>query len=174
MGAGSSRPVTRSRTMADLTFNCPQCGQNLTTDESLTGSEIECPSCTKPIKIPSAGDENVQRAEAEPTAPPVAEEPESKKLAVPVHEGEKVLLKKESSKKEEEEITGDGKICVKTIKRGDCIELGLDKFDESVNLFLEKIAREQIISVHSMNYSHFDPTTQKYLPDYAAMIVYER
>ena len=174
MGAGSSRPVTRSRTMADLTFNCPQCGQNLTTDESLTGSEIECPSCTKSIRIPSAGDENVQRAEAEPTAPPVAEEPESKKLAVPVHEGEKVLLKKESSKKEEEEITGDGKICVKTIKRGDCIELGLDKFDESVNLFLEKIAREQIISVHSMNYSHFDPTTQKYLPDYAAMIVYER
>ena len=160
--------------MADLTFNCPQCGQNLTTDESLTGSEIECPSCTKPIKIPSAGDENVQRAEAEPTAPPVAEEPESKKLAVPVHEGEEVLLKKESSKKEEKEITGDGKICVKTIKRGDCIELGLDKFDEAVNLFLEKIAREQIISVHSLNYSHFDPTTQKYLPDYAAMIVYER
>ena len=159
--------------MADLTFNCPQCGQNLTTDESLTGSEIECPSCTKPIKIPSAGDENVQRAEAEPTAPPVAEEPESKKLAVPVHEGEQVLLKKESSKKEEE-ITGDGKICIKTIKRGDCIELGLDKFDESVNKFLEKFSREQILSLHSLNYSHFDPTTQKYLPDYAAMIVYER
>ena len=116
----------------------------------------------------------MQRAEAEPTAPPVTEEPESKKLAVPVHEGEQVLLKKESSKKEEKEITGDGKICVKTIKRGDCIELGLDKFDESVNLFLEKLAREQIISVHSLNYSHFDPTTQKYLPDYAAMIVYER
>ncbi|SVB97194.1 uncharacterized protein METZ01_LOCUS250048, partial [marine metagenome] len=46
--------------MADLTFNCPLCGQNLTTDEGLSGSEIECPSCTKPIKIPSAGDENVQ------------------------------------------------------------------------------------------------------------------
>ena len=160
--------------MADLTFNCPQCGQNLTTDESLTGSEIECPSCTKPIKIPSAGDENVQGEEAKPTAPPVAEEPEPQKLVVPVHEGGEVLLKKERPKKEDEEITGDGKICVKTIKRGDCIELGQDKFDETINLFLSKFSREQIISVHGLNYSHFDPTTQKYLPDYATMIVYER
>ena len=159
--------------MADLTFNCPLCGQNLTTDEGLSGSEIECPSCTKPIKIPSAGDENVQKVEAEPTAPTVATEPEPKKLAVPAHGGSEILLKKERSKKEEE-ITGDGKICVKTIKRGDCIELGLDKFDESVNKFLEKFSREQIVSLHSLNYSHFDPTTQKYLPDYAAMIVYER
>ena len=72
--------------MADLTFDCPLCGQNLTTDEGLSGSEIECPSCTKPIKIPSADDENVQKVETEPTAPPVATEPEPKKLAVPVHE----------------------------------------------------------------------------------------
>ena len=55
--------------MADLNFNCPQCGQNLTTDESLSGSEIECPSCSKPIEIPSAGDENVERTEAEPAPP---------------------------------------------------------------------------------------------------------
>ena len=158
--------------MADLNFNCPQCGQNLTTDESLSGSEIECPSCSKPIEIPSAGDENVDRTEAEP-APPVTEEPEPKKLAVPIHEGGEELLKKASSHKEEE-ISGDGRICVKTIKRGDCIELGLDKFDEEVNKFIEKFSREQIISVHSLNYSHFDPGTQKYLPDYAALIVYER
>ncbi len=158
--------------MADLNFNCPQCGQNLTTDESLSGSEIECPSCSKAIEIPSAGDENVERTEAEP-APPVTAEPEPKKLAVPVHEGGEELLKKSSSHKEKE-ISGDGRICVKTIKRGDCIELGLDKFDEEVNKFIEKFSREQIISVHSLNYSHFDPGTQKYLPDYAALIVYER
>ena len=158
--------------MADLNFNCPQCGQNLTTDESLSGSEIECPSCSKAIEIPSAGDENVERTEAEP-APPVTAEPEPKKLAVPVHEGGEELLKKSSSHKEEE-ISGDGRICVKTIKRGDCIELGLDKFDETINLYLSKFSREQIISIHGLNYSHFDPTTQKYLPDYAAMIVYER
>ncbi len=158
--------------MADLNFNCPQCGQNLTTDESLSGSEIECPSCSKAIEIPSAGDENVERTEAEP-APPVTAEPEPKKLAVAVHEGGEELLKKSSPHKEKE-ISGDGRICVKTIKRGDCIELGQDKFDEEVNKFIEKFSREQIISVHSLNYSHFDPSTQKYLPDYAALIVYER
>ena len=115
----------------------------------------------------------MQKVEAEPTAPTVATEPEPKKLAVPEHGDGEILLKKESSKKEEE-ITGDGKICVKTIKRGDCIELGQDKFDETINNFLEKFSREQIISLHPLNYSHFDPTTQKYLPDYAALIVYER
>ena len=160
--------------MADLNFNCPKCGQNLTTDESLSGSDIECPSCSKPIEIPSVGDENVDRIEAEP-APPVTAESEPKKLAVAVHEGGEELLKKSSSHKEKKkEISGDGKICVKTIKRGDCIELGQDKFDEEVNDFIGKFSREQIISVHSLNYSHFDPTTQKYLPDYAALIVYER
>ena len=115
----------------------------------------------------------MQKVETEPTEPPVDTELEPKKLAVPVHEGGEVLLKKESAKKEEE-ISGDGKICVKTIKRGDCTELGQDKFDDTVNKFLEKFSREQIISLHALNYSHFDPTTQKYLPDYAAMIVYER
>ena len=160
--------------MADLNFDCPKCDQNLAVDESLSGSEIECPSCSKPIKIPEADDENVQRTEAEPPSPSVANEPEAKKLAVPVHEGDEIMLKKKSSAQVAEEISGDGKICVKTIKRGECIELGLDKFDEAVNKFLEKFSRKQIISVHSLNYSHFDPTTQKYLPDYAAMIVYER
>ena len=46
--------------------------------------------------------------------------------------------------------------------------LRLDRFGRLV------LSREQIVSVHSLNYSHFDPSTQKYLPDYAAMIVYER
>ena len=116
--------------MADLTFNCPLCGQNLTTDEGLSGSEIECPSCTKPIKIPSAGDENVQKVETEPTAPPVATEPEAKKLAVPVHEGGELLLKKESSKKEEE-ITGDGRICVKIYKIVELNEKKWSKFNKT-------------------------------------------
>ena len=160
--------------MADLNFNCPQCGQNLTTDETLTGSEIECPSCNKPIQIPAAGDENVKKVESEPPTPPVTSEPEAKKLAVPVHEGSTELLLKKESTKKEEEVSGDGKIRVKTIKRGDCIELGQDKFDEAVNEFIEKFTREQIISVQTVNYAHFDATTQKYLDDCGALIVYER
>ena len=65
--------------MADLNFNCPKCEQNLTTDESLSGSKIDCPSCNTPFEVPSAGDENVERTEAEPP-PPVTGEPEPKKL----------------------------------------------------------------------------------------------
>ena len=81
--------------MADLNFNCPKCEQNLTTDESLSGSKIDCPSCNTPFEVPSAGDENVERTEAEPE-PPVTAEPEPKKLAVPVHQGGEELLKKSS------------------------------------------------------------------------------
>ena len=59
--------------MADLNFYCPKCDQNLAVDESLSGSEIECPTCSKPIKIPEADDENVQRLSlihiSEPTRP---------------------------------------------------------------------------------------------------------
>ena len=83
-----------------------------------------------------------------------------------------VLVKNKES--EEEAATGDGRICVKTIKRGECIELGHDKFDQVLNEFLAKLNRDQIISIQSVNYAHFDPSTQKYLDDYGAMIVYER
>ena len=74
---------------------------------------------------------------------------------------------------EEELMSGDGRICVKTIKRGECIELGHDKFDDVLNEFLAKLNRDQIISIQSVNYAHFDPSTQKYLNDYGAMIVYQ-
>ena len=95
--------------MTDLNFDCPQCGQNLTTDESLSGSDIECPSCDKPITIPAADDPNVKRVEADALTPPVTDGPEPKKIAVPVHAGGEELLKKASSKKEEE-ITGENLI----------------------------------------------------------------
>ena len=44
-------------------------------------------------------------------------------------------------------MSGDGRICVKTIKRGECIELGHDKFDDVLNEFLAKLNRDQIISI---------------------------
>ena len=48
------------------------------------------------------------------------------------------------------------------------------KFDEALNEFLSKLKREQILSVHPVNYAHYDPATQKYLDDYGAMVIYER
>ena len=92
---------------------------------------------------------------------------------MPVREGKpEVLVKTKAA--EEEEAKGDGTIRVKTIKRGECIELGHDKFDEVLNEFLAKLKREQIISIQSVNYAHYDPSTQKYLDDYGAMVIYQR
>ena len=51
------------------------------------------------------------------------------------------MLKKSTPHKEKE-IRGDGKICVKTIKRGDCIELGMDKFDEAGQQRMRALGRE--------------------------------
>ena len=43
-------------TMVDLTFKRPKCRNKLTADENLSGSEMECPYCTKPIIIPRRED----------------------------------------------------------------------------------------------------------------------
>ena len=40
--------------MADINFDCPHCGQNLETDESLSGSGIDCPVCKKFLTIPGS------------------------------------------------------------------------------------------------------------------------
>ena len=55
--------------MADLNFDCPHCGQNLTTDESISGEQIDCPNCSKPFEIPKPGEQNVTVIET-PPAPP--------------------------------------------------------------------------------------------------------
>ena len=38
--------------MADINFDCPHCGQNLETDEILSGTGIDCPVCKKFLIIP--------------------------------------------------------------------------------------------------------------------------
>ncbi len=39
--------------MADINFDCPHCGQNLETDEVLSGAGIDCPVCENYITIPN-------------------------------------------------------------------------------------------------------------------------
>jgi len=38
--------------MAQFKFSCPACGQNITCDSSLSGSETQCPACHRAIIIP--------------------------------------------------------------------------------------------------------------------------
>ena len=40
--------------MADINFDCPHCGQNLETDEILSGRGIDCPVCKKFLIIPGS------------------------------------------------------------------------------------------------------------------------
>ena len=40
--------------MADINFDCPHCGQNLETDDILSGSGIDCPVCKKFLTIPGS------------------------------------------------------------------------------------------------------------------------
>lgn len=42
--------------MPDLNFDCPQCGQNLDAPDDMAGLFVECPSCSKIIKVPRPGD----------------------------------------------------------------------------------------------------------------------
>jgi hypothetical protein len=38
--------------MAEINFNCPHCGQDLTGPEEMAGETIDCPVCEKSFQIP--------------------------------------------------------------------------------------------------------------------------
>ncbi len=38
--------------MAEITFSCPQCGQNIKCGSSYIGSQINCPACRQAITVP--------------------------------------------------------------------------------------------------------------------------
>ena len=71
----------RSSTMADLNFDFTHCGQNLTTDESISEEQIDCPNCSKPFEIPKPGEQNVTVIETPPAPPKEKAKPESKKYS---------------------------------------------------------------------------------------------
>ncbi|MGD0650264.1 MAG: DUF4177 domain-containing protein [Verrucomicrobiia bacterium] len=41
--------------MADITFNCPECGGSLSVDREGAGRMVACPVCAKQIQIPDPG-----------------------------------------------------------------------------------------------------------------------
>ncbi len=65
--------------MIDVNFDCPQCGQNLDAPEDMAGLFIECPACTKIIKVPTVAeaqrqaeaDRPASETEYRPAPPPV-------------------------------------------------------------------------------------------------------
>ena len=45
--------------MADISFNCPECGKNLVIAETGAGRSVDCPGCGKGITVPEASNMSV-------------------------------------------------------------------------------------------------------------------
>lgn len=169
----------------DVIFNCPKCEQELAVDSSAAGTEIPCPSCGEQIVIPQP-ESSVARpgVESDHGAPRFAANPSNpisssaaakieRHLRVPVHSTpaasliEKPLIPLEAAK------DADKTIHTKTIRHGECIEVGHDKFDEIVTKFLAKVGEANIISINTISYSHIDIGSQKILNDFGVLVVYK-
>jgi DNA-directed RNA polymerase subunit RPC12/RpoP len=169
----------------DIVFNCSKCSQELAVDETAGGEQIECPTCATMLVVPPP-DQNrlapsqpapVLVAAAPPPPPPAAAPvPESAKndhhrqLAVPQHSGPAEVLVKKANHTELKEKK-PAQLRTKCIKRGQCVEVGHDLFDEKVAEFIHKIGDTNIVSIHPLSYGAMD-TTGHMLPDYGVMIVY--
>ncbi len=155
-------------------------------DSTGAGSEIQCPSCGQKILIPA---EAALPPASAPAGPADSGHPSAHQhtiassaaarvemhLKVPVRDkpGE-VLIAKPKPPLEAVAKGADKKIRVRTIRHAACIESGHDKFDERVTEFLGEIGEANVISVHTIGYTHFDVSIQKIVEDYGLVIVYRR
>jgi DNA-directed RNA polymerase subunit RPC12/RpoP len=172
----------------DLIFNCPKCGQELEVDASGAGEEITCPSCSQIIRIPEnapvaatppadgAPAAGSWAAAAQQAAGAISTSAAAKvemHLKVPVRStrGE-TLIAKPSVPLEAAAKTSDRQLHVKCIRHVDCVEVGHDRFDETVTNFLGKIGEVNMVSITTLAYSHIDISSQKLLTDYGVMILY--
>lgn len=168
----------------DIIFNCPFCDQELAADPVDSGTEIECPSCSKTIKIPAAGGADVRSAPVATAAP--APEPVApaggpstsphrpmKEFTVPQRATSESLIQKPNRPLEVAAKDTGRHLRVKTIKHGDCVEVGKDKFDEVTTDFLAKIGDDNFVSITPVSYTHVDVGTQKFIADFAVVIVYK-
>ena len=180
----------------DLIFNCPKCGQELEVDASGAGEEINCPSCNQTIRIPESGPVTAASpsAAASAAAAPAtgnwaaaaqqagqagaigssAAAKIEMHLKVPVRStrGE-TLIAKPSVPLEAAARTSDRQLQVKCIRHVDCVEVGHDRFDETVSNFLAKIGEANMVSITTLAYSHIDISSQKQLTDYGVMILWQ-
>jgi DNA-directed RNA polymerase subunit RPC12/RpoP len=163
----------------DITFNCPNCDQELAVDASGAGSEIECPACSQTITVPALEPEMASAtggpAPAAPAAPPGPAK-EDKHYSVPVHEhtAAETLIKKPTVRPLDVVAKeGDKTMRIRTIRRTDCQEVNKDRFDEIVSEFLEKVGQPNIVSINTINYSFVELSTHHLLQDYGVMIVFK-
>ena len=162
----------------EIIFNCPNCDQELSVDGEGAGSEIKCPTCGAKITIP---DKSPELASAPVPAGgvhpinPIASSAAAKiemHLKVPVRDKPGESLVKKAVPLTVAAKAGDKRIRIRTIRHAQCIEAGHDKFDERITEFLNEVGESNIISVHVLNYEHFDVGLQKILVDFGVMVVF--
>jgi DNA-directed RNA polymerase subunit RPC12/RpoP len=168
----------------DVIFNCPKCEQELAVDSSGSGTEIQCPACGETIVIPEPqsvvprpgvpADGPATRFEAHPINA-IASSAAAKvelHLKVPTNKTAESLIAKPLAPLDVAAKDTDKKIRTKTIRHTDCIEVGHDKFDEVVSIFLARVGEANIISINPINYTNLDIGTQKLMTEYGVFIVY--
>lgn len=154
----------------DLIFQCPNCDQEMAVDSVAAGTEIECPSCNHTLTVPEAVPQNIQTLN--PIAASAAAR-EDRHFSVPSHETPaEALIKKPPAPLEIAAKDGDKRLRVRTIKHGDCVEVGKDRFDDLLTEFLAKVGEANIVSITPIFYSHTDIATRQLMTDYAVLVVY--
>ena len=167
----------------EIIFNCPNCGQELAVDSEGAGSQIPCPTCSETITIPQ-GPPKPAGAAHPPTdvhAPSLAPSAIASSAAAKVEMHLKVpvrstpapsLIKKAAVPLEAVAKGADKQICVRTMRHDKCVDSGHDRFDEMTSKFLQEVGEQNIISIHPINFEHFDVQTQKVMTDYGLVIIY--
>ena len=166
----------------EIIFNCPKCNQELSVDGSGAGSELPCPTCGETITIPTEPAKSAPvNAPDEPHAPRLAPSAIASSAAAKVEFHLKVpvrdkpsesLIKKSAVPLDAIAKGADKQIRVRTIRHDKCIDAGHDKFDEIVSKVLADIGEHNVISIHNINFEHFDVQTQKVMTDYGLVIVF--
>jgi DNA-directed RNA polymerase subunit RPC12/RpoP len=166
----------------EIVFNCPNCSQELAVDAAGAGSEIPCPTCGESITIPQEPAKHVPEnppaeVHAASLAPSAMASSAAAKvefhLKVPVRDKpSESLIKKAAVPLDAVARGADKQIRVRTMRHDKCIDAGHDKFDEMVSKVLANIGEQNIISMHAINYEHFDVQTQKVMTDYGLVIVF--
>ena len=143
--------------MADITFSCPSCNQLLTADDSLVGREIGCPSCNETIIVQD------QSGMAGGSGGGL-------RLSVPTGGGDPNAIQK-PAKPLDAAAKAAFSIRCKTIRHHECVNNGVDKFDETVGSFLGSIGEDNRLSMESIQYSRIEKEVP--MIDYGVMIIYK-
>jgi len=157
----------------DINFKCPNCGQELSADESGAGSAIQCPACNGnlviPAGVPAAG--GPAGGSLNPIASSAAAR-EHKHFSVPQREKAADPLIAKPLKPLDAAAKDGVHIRIKTLRHSDHVEVGKDHFDDHVARFLNEIGESNIIKVEPIIYTHQDLNSRQWITDYGLMVMY--